>query len=309
MSKQPTTNNRQPTKIKIIGFLVTLFVVGCWSLVAVAQETAVPTEYTLLAPIPLQGAGGPTSYTTNATTYVSGLFKLVIGIALGLAVLRLIYAGIKYMSTDAFGEKNEARSIIEEAMWGLLLAISAWLILNTINPRLVDIKFDIEPQEFKGETFKPPPPGTPIPGSCTGCVNPSVNHKLPEVSANQCGRDGGCGCAYPGPCTIQGELNARLVALNELQPSLYLTEMYPPTREHKDPCHSNGSCVDATISSTTEARIKKLIENAATVGLRAEFETTTEKRAEDIRRATGLTKSQVFYVPGITGEHFSIYYQ
>ena len=77
---------------------------------------------------------------------IIGIFNLIIAIAGGLAVLKIIYGGIQYMSTDAFGAKNEAKDTIKNAIWGLLLAISAWLILYTVNPNLVEINLDIPRQ-------------------------------------------------------------------------------------------------------------------------------------------------------------------
>ena len=110
-------------------------------------STAIPvpvqgaTEYELLAPIPLDGADSEPAETTNAEQYIEGIFTLIIAIAGGLAVVRIIFGGIQYMSTDAFEGKSEAKNTIQNAIWGLLLAISAWLILFTINPDL--IKFDL----------------------------------------------------------------------------------------------------------------------------------------------------------------------
>ena len=146
--RKPTTYNLQPTTRILLGLLL---VVGCWSLVpsALAQEIK-PTEYTMLAPIPQLATKGEK---TNAVAYITGLFKLVIGLAGVLAVVMIIYAGIKYMSTDAFSGKEEAKGVIENALWGLGLAIAAWLILYTINPKLVEIKFDIEPQKIATSTL------------------------------------------------------------------------------------------------------------------------------------------------------------
>ena len=103
-----------------------------------AQEQ---TEYTLLAPLE-----GYVENTTTAGPYIIGIFNLIIALAGGLAVLKIIYGGIQYMSTDAFGAKNEAKDTIKNAIWGLLLAISAWLILYTVNPNLVEINLDIPRQ-------------------------------------------------------------------------------------------------------------------------------------------------------------------
>jgi hypothetical protein len=52
----------------------------------------------------------------------------------------IVIGGVQYLSTDAISGKNEGRKKIENALGGLLLAILAWLILNTINPELLNIK-------------------------------------------------------------------------------------------------------------------------------------------------------------------------
>ena len=80
----------------------------------------------------------------------------MIAIAGGLAVIMIIFGGIKYMSTDAFGGKNEAKNIIENAIWGLILAMSAWLILSTVNPNLVNFNLKIPVQKI---SEKPPVSG------------------------------------------------------------------------------------------------------------------------------------------------------
>src|SRR3989344_1055967 len=118
------------TRFKILIFVSCfLFLVSS----PVFGQPAAPTDYELLAPIPQLVKPG-TASTTNAALYIPGLFKFAIALAGALAVIRLIWAGVKYMSTDAFTEKSEAKGIIEQALWGLLLAMSSWIILNTIAP-------------------------------------------------------------------------------------------------------------------------------------------------------------------------------
>ncbi|MBU2109718.1 hypothetical protein KKB71_02055, partial [Patescibacteria group bacterium] len=51
---------------------------------------------------------------------------------------------------------SKGREMIEMALWGLLLAVSAWLLLNTINPDFVTGKFGIPPATI--ESKLPPLP-------------------------------------------------------------------------------------------------------------------------------------------------------
>lgn len=117
------------------------------TLVSVSTSVKAETEYTLLQPLPLYGLDTVDTKETTAEQYIQGIFLLIIAIAGGLAVIMIIYGGIKYMSTDAFGGKQEAKDIIQNAIWGLLLAMSAWLILNTINPELVKFNLDLPSPE------------------------------------------------------------------------------------------------------------------------------------------------------------------
>lgn len=132
---------------------------------AVLAETAPQPEYELLAPLPINGAGSDPSKFVDLNTYIPAMFKLAIGLAGGLAVLRIIMGGIKYMTTDAFGEKGDAKQTIQDAIIGLLLAISAYTILATVNPKLVDFQFGIE-----GLRLGPPISSTG--GTGTGAIAP-----------------------------------------------------------------------------------------------------------------------------------------
>lgn len=77
--------------------------------------------------------------TTNLPAYLVGIFTLAVALAGALAVIRIIYGGIRYMSTDSLFDKSEGKKIIQKALIGLLLAMSAYAILYTINPQLLDL--------------------------------------------------------------------------------------------------------------------------------------------------------------------------
>ena len=101
------------------------------------------TGYELLAPLP--GVEMDAEGKTTPSPYIRGIFALLIGIAGVLAVIMLIVGGIKYMSTDAFSGKSEAKNTIQNAIGGLLLALGAWIILYTINPGLVNFNLSLTP--------------------------------------------------------------------------------------------------------------------------------------------------------------------
>ncbi len=250
-----------------------------------------PTEYTLLAPIPLNGPGSGESETTNAATFLPGLFKLMIGIATALAVIMLIFGGIKYMSTDAIGGKSDARATIENAIWGLLLAISAWLILYTINPKLVEFNLNIPVQEI---TTALPGGNIPEAGNCQNCTTISVPHKEAPL-----------GCAAPGPCMIAPSLNSKLVQLQSIGQKFTVTESYPPTVQHEDPCHNSGTCVDISIPVNSTKNVRAFVLEAQRVGLNAVFEVTSQNRYVEMTKA-GVPSTNIIINAKAKGEHFHV---
>lgn len=75
----------------------------------------------------------------NLSSFFNAFFKTAIVAGAMLAVLRLGYAGFMYMTTDSFGDKGKAKTIIQDVVIGLLLLLSIWLILNQINPNLLNL--------------------------------------------------------------------------------------------------------------------------------------------------------------------------
>jgi hypothetical protein len=64
--------------------------------------------------------------------------QLMIGISAVILVFRLMYEGYIYMVSDVPFLKASAKSGFFSALLGLLLALSSYVILNTINPKLVN---------------------------------------------------------------------------------------------------------------------------------------------------------------------------
>lgn len=69
--------------------------------------------------------------------FLNYILKLLIGFAGVALVLRIMFEGYKIFTTDVPYLKVNAKSDIAQACLGLALALTAWIILNTINPALV----------------------------------------------------------------------------------------------------------------------------------------------------------------------------
>ncbi|CAN5138715.1 hypothetical protein BH11PAT3_BH11PAT3_0040 [soil metagenome] len=104
------------------------------TLAATVDKTA-PAEYQMLAPVPQ--LLNPKTGKADLATFLPAVVKLMIGLAIAFALLKIFQGGIMYLSTDAFSGKSEGRKVITDALIGLLLTIGAYTLLYTINPRLV----------------------------------------------------------------------------------------------------------------------------------------------------------------------------
>lgn len=72
--------------------------------------------------------------------YINGLFKFAIAIGAIVAVLRIAYAGYLYMGqSDMWSTKGKAKEIIGDVILGLLLLLSIYLILEQINPDILNL--------------------------------------------------------------------------------------------------------------------------------------------------------------------------
>ncbi len=116
-------------------------------------------SYTPLEPLPYGGSG--TSISLGQ--YLFAAFKVLIVAGGLMAVLAFVIAGISYMVSDVVNQKEWARSRMQSAVWGLILLLASWLILDTINPQLLTFSALNTPLVTSN-----PPAGTP-----TACASTS----------------------------------------------------------------------------------------------------------------------------------------
>jgi Type IV secretion system pilin len=90
---------------------------------------------------------------TDLATFIQRLFVFALSIGAIIAVVRLMWAGYLYMGSDMWSSKSRAREIFVNVIIGILLLLSIWLILNLINPQILNL-------DVLGEIHK-----TPVTGS------------------------------------------------------------------------------------------------------------------------------------------------
>ena len=109
-------------------------------------------HYELIAPF------GSLPMCVDLQGYMQGIFTSAIGIAGILAVIMIVWCGIKLMTAGSVSGKNEAKECITNAIFGVLIAIGSWLLLNTINPLLLK-KTPPELAQITTSTPAPTPSG------------------------------------------------------------------------------------------------------------------------------------------------------
>lgn len=103
------------------------------------------TEYELLAPLPTSNNGVLSTFDpasrdgqdSKLGEYLNIMIRLFIGICAVLAVIMIVMGGIEYMTSELVSSKEAGRKRISGAIFGLLLALGAYTILNTINSDLL----------------------------------------------------------------------------------------------------------------------------------------------------------------------------
>lgn len=160
---------RNPNRFLAFGAL-TLF--GIWILAfGFLTHDTYAAEYTLIQPLP------DLKTVSSFPQYVSRVIPILLGFAAVLATVMIVIWGIAYALSEAVDSKARAKEGIWSAILGLLLALTAWLILFTINPDLVVLQLNIPnvrapaAQQTQQQAPITNPTGqTPRPGGTVQCT-------------------------------------------------------------------------------------------------------------------------------------------
>ena len=140
--------------------------------------------------VPLVGLPGVTDESGNRSLagYLNTLFRLTIGIGALIAVIKIIWGGIQYMSSDSFFKKAEGISDIKNALLGLLIILSTVLIIRLINPDILNLEVlqGLPPLPVVQLVQPPPSPIAYTPGATSGAVPDDIRRAFDStLSAGQ----------------------------------------------------------------------------------------------------------------------------
>lgn len=123
------------------------------------------TQYNLIEPLPGLGQE-PLKQVSGFPEYISRIIPFLLAFAALAAFVQIVFGGILRATSGgnptAIGDANDR---IWQAILGLVLAFSAYLILRTINPDLVSLKF-LVPEVTIAPTQIPN--ATPVPSTGSG---------------------------------------------------------------------------------------------------------------------------------------------
>lgn len=85
---------------------------------------------------------------TSFMTYVGLIFKALLSLIIILAVVYIVVGGFKYVVGSTVADKSDGKKQIIGAITGLFIALVSWLVLYTINPKLVNWDLTITPLSY-----------------------------------------------------------------------------------------------------------------------------------------------------------------
>lgn len=313
--------NFSTKKIVFTNLLVICLVFFIFPLASLAEELT-PSNYTPLAPLPGTTVTVGGEEVAELNTYIPGIFRLTIAIAGALAIIMIVVGGVEYLSTDAISGKTEGKSKITNALIGLLLAISAFIILNTINPQILNFDLSIK----RPPEILPPPP---ISGDTCMAINPTTK-ELSSVSCS-CVDCETIGLAQNNPRHIlplkpgAGNLLSKTSAemLEEFKDEMFvlgydhtewwITEAWKPTTGHISICHIRGNCADVNLVPAPDLslplkpeeikRVKDFFTAASKAGITS-LQMEVPDNAIAPLQAAGVTGRLSPLPPQATGIHF-----
>ena len=139
------------------------------STLAVTQERE-PFEYKLMVPLPTPD--GTATSTSGIVNYLMILYYFLFGIAGVMAMGSIVYSGFQWITSGSnHSNISQAKARISNSILGLIILLSSYVILQTINPNLTKLKepyvqFMTWDEEFKDDGSSAAGTPGPVPGWC-----------------------------------------------------------------------------------------------------------------------------------------------
>lgn len=134
--------------------LISIILVGSSAPAYVLAEDPAPTSpnYVLLTPLPCEKGtencptGELTSFNPEQglSSYLNLMIRIFIGICAVLAMIMIVLGGLEYMTSELVSSKESGKHKITGAVFGLIIALGSYALLNTINPDLLTTNVNVK---------------------------------------------------------------------------------------------------------------------------------------------------------------------
>gem|GEM_PF-4808554 len=154
--------------------------------------------------VPLPTPNGTATSTSGIVNYLMILYYFLFGIAGVMAMGSIVYSGFQWITSgSSHSNITQAKARISNSILGLIILLSSWVILQTINPNLTKLKEPYVQFMTWDEEFKDDGAGTlGTPGGVVDCATDgiggsSIDGCFEYIAGNidQCNSD---------PCTVAG---------------------------------------------------------------------------------------------------------
>ncbi|KND51525.1 MAG: hypothetical protein AB202_03070 [Parcubacteria bacterium C7867-007] len=116
--------------------------------------------------------------------FINNLYRLLIGAAAIVAVVEIIWAGFLFMnSNDSISANKKAKQKITNAIIGLVLVLSPYVVFSVINPKILDVNLDFG--QLKG-------------GDSTGGAGSTEDVNVISIDSKSSKEDAGAVCSKEG---------------------------------------------------------------------------------------------------------------
>ncbi len=124
----------------IAAFLIALAGLAPHALAASSGSGFVP-----LAPIPGLTDAQSTSVinSTSLANFLNNLYRYLVGLAAILAVIEIIRGGLEISTKDSVSKKTDGKQRVYQALGGLALVLSPYVVFSIINPSILDLSLNL----------------------------------------------------------------------------------------------------------------------------------------------------------------------
>ena len=280
-------------------------------------------------PSPEQCSSDPTIRFCNIGDLITFIIELAIALAAVILVVKLVIEGYKYMTSDVPFLKSDAKTKITESIIGILLALTSFILLNTINPKLVSNEIVLEKAVLTIVEEELDAPAIDGNGKSINKINIQYNKKYTENDACPGKSDTQSNTCINIPSSLRVDASGRKLErsfaekLSAFDQKLItngiqwkVTEAWKPSRAHKAKCHQIGTCIDMNhtpansmqgLPNPTVSQIQGVISAASSLGMCAKYEVKTR---EDYNKYIngGVPKSSILLLGNwISANHYSLY--